>query len=262
MNPPAVCVFPSTGAKRMVPSSIGWPSTLTVPLTSAIDPSPQPASPNRTTRKRAAKTKRADCIPISRESSKVAHDFAAVHRAERLPGCQVNGVGNKTDRSVAQCDIDPAGMPAAGGAVLTPSRGHGHERVIVGDGPVDHIGGTAVGSGDCHELEDAVIVLDVAPPIVILMAPGPEGFRHQQRVGSSVGDISDLGDSWGRAVAFEVCERSGWVCRLWGGIVLDRSPIDDIVTTPAIIAPLSRGHLVLVRPERVAGAVVEWHIDA
>src|SRR5262245_35711335 len=141
ISPPAVGVLPSTGENPMVPFSPSLPSTLTVPLTSAVGgPLSQPASASR-----ATKAPPRHAAPRMRirppGKSPVADDLAAVHRAQRLPGRQRDGVVHEADRAVEQRDVDPGGVPAAGGAELAAGRGHRHERVLVGDGPVDHVRG-------------------------------------------------------------------------------------------------------------------------
>src|SRR5437867_700866 len=84
-------------------------------------------------------------------------------------------------------------LPASGGAVLQCSRSrHRHQRVPVGDRPVDHVWGGAVGSRHRHELEDAVVVVDIAPPVIVVVAPGPQGFRQQQGVGGAVANVRDF----------------------------------------------------------------------
>src|SRR5262249_9917080 len=185
----------------------------------------------------------------------VAEDFAAVHGAEGLPGGQRDRVGDEAGRAVTQGDVDAAGVPAAGRAELQPGQAHRHRRVVVRRGQVDHVEGGGVGRGQRHEFKHAVVVLNVAAPVVVVGAFGHQGFGHQQRVGRAVGNVRDPGDPGRAAIAVEVSEGGG-DGRGGRHVVLDRTPVDDVVAAAALVEGGRVGEVGAV----VAGAVIEGHL--
>src|SRR5262245_60744562 len=92
----------------MRPSLSGWPSSVTSPVTvPVLAPDEQPAAASAASPARIMSLSILPALEIGRR-------FAAVHRAQGLPGGQVDGIRDETDRAVAQADVDAVGMPAAG----------------------------------------------------------------------------------------------------------------------------------------------------
>src|SRR5262249_40992213 len=125
MTAPSRPAPPSALTNVTVPLATGWPSNVTVPSTVPGLP-PQPASAATRT-KPGAQTASRFMPGLLRE------DLAAVHRPHRLPGGQVDAVGDEADRAVGQGGVDAARVPAAGR--VDPRRGAavraGHRRVVV-----------------------------------------------------------------------------------------------------------------------------------
>src|SRR5262245_36145895 len=112
----------------------------------------------------------------------VARQIIAVHGTQGHPGCQGNAVGDPADGPVAEGGVNTAGMPAAGGIILLVSRSRGcwHERVSGVSEPagVDLVRRRRVGREKRMKPEEAVVVVNVAAPVVVFRCPGPQVFRH------------------------------------------------------------------------------------
>src|SRR4051812_39868123 len=174
MTPPPL-PLPSAAVKVMEPASTGWLLNVTVPLTSPWVSAAQPAS---TSSARAQPARPANCMRMANVSSAGASlpvgagDVLAARGTQRLPGGQLDAVGDELDAAVAEQDVDAARVPAARGVELGAGRGRRHAQagVRVGADPVDHVRRAGVGGGEHHEAEGAVVVHEVAAPVVVVVA--------------------------------------------------------------------------------------------
>src|SRR5689334_9605834 len=100
------------------------------------------------------------------------------------------------------------------------------------------------------EAKDAVVVVNVAAPIVVLLAPGHEVLGHQQRVRSAVNDMANRHRGGNAVLAGDVVK--GSIAELGRvSVILDVAPVDDVVAAGTFVI----GGVLLIAD--VAGAVVE-----
>src|SRR3954468_14343710 len=163
MNPPSA-FEPSSGWNPIAPSSTRTPSTWTVPVTVTFPLPPQPRTATSSAAAdppAAARSRRMVPLP---GCSIIAERLAAVHRAQRLPGGYQDAVADEPQRAVAHGHVDAALVPAAGRTLLGPRRDGrlGRVEVRARVDPVDDVRHGGIGAVDGHELEDAVVVHDVA----------------------------------------------------------------------------------------------------
>src|SRR5439155_25879826 len=107
--------------------------------------------------------------------------------------------------------------------------------------------------------ELAVVVVDVADPVVVVGAQRQDALGHEQGVGGAVPDVGEVhlarlgpvAGGGGDVVERAVVHRDGRAAR--GVVVLGVAPVDHVVAAPPLV--VRRGP-VLVDPLLVARAVV------
>src|SRR5437016_5081021 len=96
----------------MSPCGTGWPSNVTVPVTSQV-PDPQPSASRRTICNKAVCALRPTAHSQNALLLQVAGRFVARTRAQTLIGGQVDSVRNNTDGGIGEQAVHYARMVAA-----------------------------------------------------------------------------------------------------------------------------------------------------
>ena len=125
--------MPGNGSKKIVPRSKGLPSNETFPFKGCLIIPTSPPHPE--IKRRAEKNISLLKNPMNPSSLKITRRITISNCPKPSPNCNINSVFDKSNRAIAEKNIDPTGMTTARtcivGIIITANAGQIHRRFVM-----------------------------------------------------------------------------------------------------------------------------------